>query len=296
MDLSDEAVKDKYAELVDEDAFKLTDKLQMWLTNKELPPDYAAVLERHGYFEHTFIAGLKIEDCHAMGLTERGFVLRLVRYAKKLPPFIFKISQPSLELSDVKTWLNSLQLQGYQELFEEAGYKTRDDLENLKGIDLTKMGITKKAHIERLLEGIKELTYLTEEEKMVYESRSKFVENKNMLDTNSNGECLYWTELLGEGKPLRPLAAKPDHKLEKELKSLRNITLAFLLVINAMWVVLLYTLQFPELQYFNLPTKAFEVIYLAVYTLIVSVRFCALVIHRGITFIHYLHGKRWFYP
>ena len=31
-----------------------------------------------------------------MGLTERGFVLRLVRYAKKLPPFIFKISQPSL--------------------------------------------------------------------------------------------------------------------------------------------------------------------------------------------------------
>ena len=123
---------------------------------------------------------------------------------------------------------------------------------------------------------------------MVYESRSKFVENKNMLDTNSNGECLYWTELLGEGKPLRPLAAKPDHKQEKKLKSLRNIMLAFLLLINVMWIVLLYTLQFPELQYFNLPTKAFEVIYLAVYTLMVSVHFCALVIHRGITFIHYV--------
>ena len=49
------------AELVDEDAFKLTDKLQTWLTNKELPPNYAAVLERHDYFELTFIAGLKIE-------------------------------------------------------------------------------------------------------------------------------------------------------------------------------------------------------------------------------------------
>ena len=123
---------------------------------------------------------------------------------------------------------------------------------------------------------------------MVYETRRKLVEKENMLDTNSNHENLYWTGLLGEGKPLRPLAAKPDHKLEKELKSLRNITLAFLLVINAMWVVLLYTLQFPELQKFNLPTKAFELFYLAVYTFIVSVQFSALVIHRGITFIHYL--------
>ena len=31
-----------------------------------------------------------------MGLNNRGYVLRLVQYAKKLPPFIFKISQPSL--------------------------------------------------------------------------------------------------------------------------------------------------------------------------------------------------------
>eukprot|EP00731_Ephydatia_muelleri_P007925 Em0004g263a len=145
-----------------------------------------------------------------------------------------------------------------------------------------------QAHIARLREGINKLTYLTEEEKRVHETRKMLVENEDMLDTESNVECLYWTELLRVGKPLRPLAAKPDHKLEIEMKSLRNITLAFLLLINVMWIVLLYTLQFPELQYFNLPTKAFEVFYLAVYTLIVSVQFCALVIHRGITFIHYL--------
>ena len=121
------------------------------------------------------------------------------------------------------------------------------------------------------------------------------VDKENDLDHDSNGVCDYWTELLGEGKPLRPIAAKPDHKLEIEMKSLRNITLAFLLLINAMWIVLLYTLQFPELQKFNLPTKAFELFYLAVYTFIVSVQFCALVIHRGITFIHYLAsvGSSW---
>ena len=51
------------------------------------------------------------------------------------------------ELSDIGTWLHSLELQGYQQLFEAAGYKTRDDLENLKGIrraDLQKMGIKKR--------------------------------------------------------------------------------------------------------------------------------------------------------
>ena len=45
--------------------------------------------------------------------------------------------------SDVETWLKSLKLQGYAQLFIAAGYKTCDDLENLKGIDLTVMGITK---------------------------------------------------------------------------------------------------------------------------------------------------------
>ena len=51
------------------------------------------------------------------------------------------------ELSDVGTWLNSLELQGYQQLFEAAGYKTKDDLENLRGLkrtDLQKMGIGKR--------------------------------------------------------------------------------------------------------------------------------------------------------
>ena len=78
------------------------------------------------------------------------------------------------------TWLHSLELQGYQELFEAAGYKTRDDLENLKGLkrmDLQKMGISKRgrnkknhslvtshtlplAHLHRFEEGILRLSYL----------------------------------------------------------------------------------------------------------------------------------------
>ena len=113
---------------------------------------------------------------------------------------------------------------------------------------------------------------------------------EKISDTTSNDECLYWTEMLDVGKPLRPLAAsfKSESELKEGLRSLRNITLAVLLLINIMWIVLLYTLQFPELQKFNLPTKAFELLFLAVYALIVSVQFCAMILHRGVTLIHYL--------
>ena len=92
-------------------------------------------------------------------------------------PFVAYVMQ---ELCDVGTWLHSLELQGYQELFEAAGYKTRDDLENLKGLkrmDLQKMGISKRgrnkknhslvtshplplAHLHRFEEGILRLSYL----------------------------------------------------------------------------------------------------------------------------------------
>ena len=138
-----------------------------------------------------------------MGLKDRGHVLRLERCAQKLAPFNVTINQSSIvstvlsllthqqllllysryvlqELCDVGTWLHSLELQGYQQLFEAAGYKTRDDLENLKGLKrmhLQKMGISKRgrnkknhslvtshtlpiAHLHRFEEGILRLSYL----------------------------------------------------------------------------------------------------------------------------------------
>ena len=100
----------------------------------------------------------------------------------------------------------------------------------------------------------------------------------------------FWKETLQEGKPLQPIEAifKSDAELKEGLKSLRNATLAVLLLVNIMWIVLLYTLQFPELAEYNLPTKAFEVIFLAVYALIILVQFCAMIVHRGVTLIHYL--------
>ena len=114
---------------------------------------------------------------------------------------------------------------------------------------------------------------------------------KGVTDDNADdAESTFWKSMLAVGKPLRPIEAsfKSDTELKESLKTLRNATLAVLLLINIMWIVLLYTLQFPELQKYNLPSKAFEALFLAVYALIILVQFGAMIVHRGVTLIHYL--------
>eukprot|EP00731_Ephydatia_muelleri_P039074 Em1084g1a len=149
IDFTDEAVGNQYPNFVNEAAFRLVEELREWLKVNEFPQEYAEALERHGLSSY--------------GLKDRGYVLRLERCAQKLSRFNVAINQTSLELCNVGTWLHSLELQGYQELFEAAGYKTRDDLENLKGLkrmDLQKMGISKRAHLHRFEEGILRFSYL----------------------------------------------------------------------------------------------------------------------------------------
>ena len=102
---------------MNEAAFRLTVKLREWLNKNDILPEYAEVLEQHGYFNLSFIAGLNIEvrstrstlgfhlypvvcflvqDFEAMGLKDRGHVLRLKRCAQKLAPFNFAIDQTCL--------------------------------------------------------------------------------------------------------------------------------------------------------------------------------------------------------
>ena len=47
----------------------------------------------------------------------------------------------------MKTWLKNLKLGHYEDLFESEGYSTKDDVENLKGLeesDLISIGITRR--------------------------------------------------------------------------------------------------------------------------------------------------------
>ena len=49
------------ANFVNEAAFRLVEELREWLKVNEFPQEYAEALERHGYFNLNFIAGLKVE-------------------------------------------------------------------------------------------------------------------------------------------------------------------------------------------------------------------------------------------
>eukprot|EP00731_Ephydatia_muelleri_P007824 Em0004g162a len=159
-----------------------------------MPTGVCGFVERHGYFKLSFIAGMTAEDLKFIGIQRRGYILRLEKAAKDLPPYCI-ISE--LNCDDFEAiW--------YYRTWTEAafgkGSKNTACLCDTEG---------HSSHLQRLVEGIDRLTYATEE----------------------------------------------------ALKALRNATLAVLLLINIMWIVLLYTLQFPELVKYNLPSKAFEALF-----------------------------------
>ena len=102
-------------------------------------------------------------------------------------------------------------------------------------------------------------------------------------------EADFWSDLIR--RTLKPVSVRFQGQIEdmkNSLLSLRNTTLGVLLLVNIMWIVLLYTLEFPELADYGLDTRGFQLLFLAVYGFIIIVQFLTLLCHRIITLMHYL--------
>ena len=80
----------------------------------------------------------------------------------------------------------------------------------------------------------------------------------------------------------------PIDDLKANLKSLRNSVLAILLLVNIMWIILLYTLEFSQLIDYGFESRAFQTLFLAVYGIIIVIQFVTLLCHRSVTLVHYL--------
>ena len=108
------------------------------------------------------------------------------------------------------------------------------------------------------------------------------------MDTESlEGE--FWLNLVSDKlKPATIRSRDSGRELGEKLKSLRNTTLAFLFLGNIMWIILLYTVTFPHLSNYGLPEAAFQLLFLAVYGVIILLSFVALLVHRMIMLMHYL--------
>jgi chitin synthase len=101
-------------------------------------------------------------------------------------------------------------------------------------------------------------------------------------------ESQFWEQLIKQ--KLKPVSQKFTQikDIHKSLQSLRNMTLAILLLINMMWIVLLVSLTFWQLQQYSIDPRAFQLLFLAVYSFIILIQFFTMLAHRGVTLVHYL--------
>ena len=113
------------------------------------------------------------------------------------------------------------------------------------------------------------------------------IENTAILSLERD-EADFWERKIKES--LEPVSVNLTQidELKVKLRTLRNAALVVLLIINIMWIVLLYSLTFDQLEKYKVPTKAFELLFLVVYLVIISLQFLAMVMHRAFTFTHYL--------
>ena len=98
----------------------------------------------------------------------------------------------------------------------------------------------------------------------------------------------FWNDLIKD-RQLKPISEQfvSQEKVKKSLRSLRNFSLAVLFFVNIMWVIVMYTVQFPRLELYGLNDRAFQLLFLAVYSFIIIIQFIAMIFHRVITLIHY---------
>ena len=102
-------------------------------------------------------------------------------------------------------------------------------------------------------------------------------------------EVEFWERVMSnELKPITVRLQQTSKVIGQKLKSLRNSTLAVILLINIVWIILLYTVTFPQLEKYNLPQKAFQLVFLAVYGIIIVVSFFAMLAHRLVMLMHLL--------
>ena len=102
-------------------------------------------------------------------------------------------------------------------------------------------------------------------------------------------EAEFWKENIR--KVLKPISVHFQGQvkdLKQSLRSLRNTVLGVIFLINIMWIVLLYSLSFPELEKYGFNKRGFQLLFLAVYIFVIIIQFIALICHRVVTLVHYL--------
>ena len=126
-------------------------------------------------------------------------------------------------------------------------------------------------------------------EVQIYQAKKDIKNITAVAIQDDHEEFHFWSNILSkELKPVTFQLQQTSTDIGQKLKTLRNTTLAVGLLINIMWIILLYTITFPHLKKYDLPEKAFQLLFLAVYGLIIIISFVAMLAHRCIMLMHFL--------
>ncbi len=117
------------------------------------------------------------------------------------------------------------------------------------------------------------------------------IENVDDMPMNEE-EKQFWKELIV--KKLKPVSTQLTsiEEVKASLRTLRNNVLVLLFLINIMWIIALYTVEFPRLSDYGIDPRAFQLLFLFVYGFIIVVQFLMMICHRGITLVHYFGRVR----
>lgn len=144
-------------------------------------------------------------------------------------------------------------------------------------------------HIKRFMQGLKNLKFPSKDEARMAEAQIVLQLTNDQSEAKlEDGEVAWWYELLDRQLHPIPEALSQTSSLKDELKNLRNSTLVAFLLINLVWIILLYVLTIDQLKSFGLDNKFLSLAFLAVYGVILLVQFLAMLFHRTVTLSHYI--------
>lgn len=283
------------------------------------------LLLQEGYDDATFLFGLTQEDLDVIGVASlqcgQSMSARILQGCRQLT----KNGIPQKRLRRLDDWLAKLHLEAYWPYFEQLfGFKPTDmEILDPTEEDIVRMGIRKRAHKKKFMEGLRVLRSLIRqgivpEDKSMEDivdtqsramlanlpgvpldqslvqrtSQAEAVQHDVVIDIYPNGEsdeAQFWDALIAckIGKDLeRP---NQNFELKSKLETYRNYAIMVFALVNTFWVILMLSLQTGQsgpLQVVG--TNPLGLLFLVLFGGILIIQFLALLCHRFNTLIETL--------
>ncbi|XP_078604966.1 uncharacterized protein LOC144878360 isoform X2 [Branchiostoma floridae x Branchiostoma japonicum] len=245
----------------------------------------------NGYDDTSYIAEMTSEDLEKIDIKDDLHRERLLSHIKKLKPRRFRSRIPN----DTADWLTRIGLPEYIEKFERD-FKGKHDLARLKSHNLQRLfdrlGIKKRAHIDRLKKSIASMREPTDEEKLHEEVR-RLIEKKQVKDM-AHAEPLMkkqhdiWEDLRDCClDPDRDMFSSNDAALKKQLGDLRDSAIKVLSLINILWLVVMVTIAKSDVLRVS-GHNPLGIASLFIFGAIQIIQFLAMLYHRAMAFLHWV--------